>query len=191
MFRGSKNVPPFLQVSEGRGIVAKQTHRLPLKRLSKIKEAHVIPAELSPIDGHRAFLRRPYFGNKIGPPTGSEASDQNRRSGRRDSRETPARRFRMSDHQNRSNAFEGVQATDIDSFSKSQRACNRNWRDLIRRRPPGTRRQSEESQPNRLLQQMMPCCLQDRNSSVCDKRLLHSFLHRESPQVGLLIIMPR
>ena len=59
------------------------------------------------------------WSTRLVPTPRSEESDQNRRSGKRDSKELPIRRFWASDHQNRSWAFEGVQTTETESSRKT------------------------------------------------------------------------
>ena len=118
---------------------------------------------------------------RLAPQPRSEASDQNKISMSRDSRDTPARRFRTSDHQNRSNAFESVQATNTDSSIKSHRARNCSWRDLIRRRPPGTCRQ--RGKPTQQAPPTNDALLPARQKFFyLRQKFLNMFLHRESPQ---------
>ena len=81
----------FLQLSEGHGVFTNQTHRLPLKRLPKMKEAHVNREKLI---AHSSGNQTPdiFWSTKLAPQSRSEASDQNSRSGR--SRETWREDFR-------------------------------------------------------------------------------------------------
>ena len=116
---------------------------------------------------HSSINKRPEtnWSTRLAPQPRSDVSDQIRRSGYWGSDGTPARRF--SKHlTTTTDPLHSRESKQLRLSRESPKDFRANWRDLIRRRPSGTRRQREDRRPNRLLQAMTFCFLQDRNSPI-------------------------